>query len=171
MADAKTAIDFVLRQEDSTLSGKVTTDAGGRTRFGIAEKFHPELTATGFFDAMPTAEALATAEGVYQSAYWNPISGALLASQDIADRVLSFAINLGPGTAVRLLQQAANALGAGIAEDGGMGPATLRAVNALNPAALLAEWRGILDAHYRQIAAANPAQEQYLAGWLNRVNA
>jgi hypothetical protein len=72
MADAKDAIGFVLKQDDSTLSRKITADAGGLKRFGVAGDFHPELTATGFFDVMPTAEALSTAEGVYQSAYWIP---------------------------------------------------------------------------------------------------
>jgi hypothetical protein len=43
MADFKTAFLFTLQHEDSTRSGKVTVDAGGRTRFGIAEKFHPDL--------------------------------------------------------------------------------------------------------------------------------
>jgi hypothetical protein len=43
MADFKPAFLFTLQHEDSTRSGKVTIDAGGRTRFGIAEKFHPDL--------------------------------------------------------------------------------------------------------------------------------
>jgi lysozyme family protein len=171
MSDVKAAVEFVLRQEDATLSGKVTTDAGGRTRFGIAEKFHPELTSTGFFTAMPVAEALATSESIYQSAYWKPICGDQVASQDVADRILSFAINLGPETAVRLLQQAANALGSKLTDDGGMGPETLSAINSLNPTMLLATWRGVLDAYYRSIVAAKPSQAEYLDGWLDRVNA
>ena len=68
MADIQQATDVVLRQEDSRMSGVITTipgDSGGRTRFGIAERWHPELTATGFFTTMPTAEALKVAEGVY----------------------------------------------------------------------------------------------------------
>ena len=43
MADFKPAFAFALLHEDATQSGKVTMDAGGRTRFGIAEKFHPDL--------------------------------------------------------------------------------------------------------------------------------
>jgi hypothetical protein len=72
MADLKTAIDVVLRQEDSRMSGVITTisgDSGGRTRFGIAERWHPELTAAGFFTTMPTAAALTVAEGVYAESY------------------------------------------------------------------------------------------------------
>ena len=43
MSDFQPAIAFVLQHEDPARSGKVTEDAGGRTRFGIAEKFHPDL--------------------------------------------------------------------------------------------------------------------------------
>jgi hypothetical protein len=50
MADAQAAIDFVTRQEDSTLSGVITNasaNRGGLTHFGLCEKWHPELTAKG----------------------------------------------------------------------------------------------------------------------------
>jgi hypothetical protein len=42
MADTQQAIEFALRQEDSTLSGKITNinaDRGGCTRYGIAVLF------------------------------------------------------------------------------------------------------------------------------------
>ena len=59
-ADFKTAFLLTLQHEDSTRSGKVTEDAGGRTRFGIAEKFHPDLPE-GFFTGL-AEDALAEAE-------------------------------------------------------------------------------------------------------------
>jgi lysozyme family protein len=174
MADAKTAIEFVLRQEDSTLSGVVTDDAGGRTRFGIAERWHPELTSRGFFDGMAAADAQAIAEGLYESGYWVPINGAAVNSQDFANRYLSFGINLGIHQAVKLAQESLVALGARIGVDGDPGPSTISALNAqlgANEAALMAGWRNQLTAFYRRVVAANPAQEEYLAGWLNRVKA
>jgi lysozyme family protein len=54
--------------EDPQHTGKVTEDAGGRTRFGIAEKFHPELPARFF--SRRKDEALATAEGLLDREYW-----------------------------------------------------------------------------------------------------
>ena len=60
MADFNLAFIFVLQHEDSTCSGKVTVDAGGRTRFGIAEKFHPDLPEE-FFTG-PAEDALGEAE-------------------------------------------------------------------------------------------------------------
>jgi lysozyme family protein len=171
MADAKLAIDFVLKLEDSTLSGKVTTDAGGRTRFGIAEKFHPKLTGTGFYDEMENEEALPVAESIYEEEYWSAISGDDIKSQDIANRVLSFAVNMGPKQALTLLQKAANTLGANVSEDGVIGPSTLAAINKLNPQSLLSNFRDILTAFYHRIVAVNPSQSANLNGWLNRVKA
>jgi hypothetical protein len=43
MASFSPAFDFVMNDEDPHRKGKVTEDAGGQTRFGIAQKFHPEL--------------------------------------------------------------------------------------------------------------------------------
>lgn len=174
MADAKIAIEFTLRQEDSMLSGIVTRDLGGRTRFGIAERWHPELGPRGFFDQMPAADALAIAEGIYQSDYWIPMNGADIVSQDFANRYLSFGVNLGINRAVRLAQEALFALGTRLGIDGDPGPSTIAALNAqlgANEAAFMAGWRNQLTVFYRRVVAANPAQKEYLDGWLNRVKA
>ena len=45
MSDINIATLYVLKNEDSHLSGVVTTDQGGMTRFGIAQRFHPDLNA------------------------------------------------------------------------------------------------------------------------------
>ena len=69
MADFKPAFAFVLLHEDATRSGKVTVDAGGRTRFGIAEKFHPDLPEE-FFTG-PAEDALEVAEKMEKRDYWD----------------------------------------------------------------------------------------------------
>lgn len=173
MADAKTAIEFVLKQEDATLSGKVTVDAGGRTRYGIAERWHPELTMDAFYDG-PPGPALLVATALYQSDYWAPLNGDAVNSQDFADRYLSFAVNLGLHQAVKLLQQSLMALGHAIGVDGDPGPSTISALNAqlvAGEAALMSEWRDSLTIFYQRVVTANPAQGKYLQGWLNRVKA
>jgi lysozyme family protein len=173
MADAKTAIEFVLRQEDSTLSGKVTDDAGGRTRFGIAERWHPVLGMAGFYTC-PAPEAQATAESMYESGYWLPLNAASVSSQEFANRLLSFAVNLGTHKAVTILQQCLAALGHAIGVDGDPGPSTISALNAqlvAGEAALMTEWRDSLTIFYQRVVTANPAQGKYLQGWLNRVKA
>jgi lysozyme family protein len=173
MADAKIAIEFTLRQEDSTLSGVVTEDAGGRTRLGIAERWHPEIAATGFYTA-PVAVALAQAEAIYRDGYWVPMNGDLIVSQYVANRALSFCINEGNRTGVLILQRSLIALGAQIIDDGEPGPATIAALNAqtaANEDMLMREWRQRLTRFYVRKAAVSPAQAKELNGWLNRVKA
>jgi len=170
VSDPTQSIDFVLRQEGSTLSGVITNtpgDSGGTTRFGLSAKWHPELVAAGFYDAsMDAASALTMAENAYQTAYAFPLRLAQINAQTVANALLSFAVNLGTFEAVETLQQVCGALA-----DGCMGPNTIAAVNKQDPAILLAAYCAIQANHYRGIVAANPTQAKFLDGWLARVNA
>jgi len=71
---------------------------------------------------------------------------------------------------LKLLQQAVNSFHEGnpLTVDGGLGPVTVLAVNAVNPATLVAAFQQAQEDHYRAIVAANPADAKYLAGWLAR---
>jgi lysozyme family protein len=170
VSDPNAAIEFVLRQEDSTLSGIITNesgDAGGLTRFGLCAKWHPELVSAGFYDVtMDTATALPLAKTAYQTAYATSLRLAQINAQTVANALLSFAVNLGTFEAVETLQQVCGAVA-----DGCMGPNTVAAVNKQDPATLLAAYCAIQANHYRGIVAANPTQAKFLQGWLNRVNA
>lgn len=178
MADVNAAIQTVLRQEDSTLSGVITNipgDNGGTTRFGITEAAAPELAAQGFFTkAIPADRALAMATSWYDRSYAMPLYLDQINSQSIATALLSYAVNQeapgGAGRAVRELQQACVDLGANITVDGGMGLLTVGVVNALAPGALLAEENRLEQAFYNSLVAAHPAQAKFLAGWTSRVN-
>ena len=168
MSNPTQSIDFVLKQEDSTLSGVITNetgDAGGLTRFGLCAKWHPELVEAGFYRAsIGRVLALAMAENSYQTAYATPLRLASINAQTVANALLSFAVNMGTFSAVETLQQVCGAIA-----DGCMGPNTVAAVNAQDPATLLAAYCAIQANHYRGIAAANPTQQKFLVGWLNRV--
>jgi lysozyme family protein len=179
MAEFKPAFEFVLLHEDASRSGKVTEDAGGRTRFGIAEKFHPELPDE--FLTGPADEALPEAEQIEDREYWQPMRLSEVQSQEVANKLLDMAVNMGVRQAAVYGQRATNYLmsaggqaGAGIgriAEDGEIGEKTLAAVNALDPQQLHQALRQMSEAHYRHIAAVNPAQAVNLEGWLKRAEA
>ncbi|PYV10095.1 MAG: hypothetical protein DMG23_08815 [Acidobacteria bacterium] len=58
-ADFESAFSFVMRHEDPGLNGIITVDQGGRTRFGVSEKAHPEAWKNGppsFDDALKLAQ-------------------------------------------------------------------------------------------------------------------
>jgi lysozyme family protein len=168
MSNPAIAIDFTLRQEDSTLSGVITNeanDAGGLTRFGLCAKWHPELVAAGFYElTMDAAAARTMAETAYETAYASPLWLASINAQPIANALLSFAVNMGTFSAVETLQ-----LICGAVADGHMGSNTVAAVNAHDPETLLAAYCAMQANHYRGIVAANPTQQKFLAGWLARV--
>jgi lysozyme family protein len=163
MASIVLSIDYVLRQEDSRMSGEITNDPrdkGGRTRYGIAERFHPDLTSTGFFTTMSALTALGMAHLVYTKEYGDPLKIGLIDIQQVANALLSFAVNEGVKTSVELLQRAL-----GLSVDGEIGPNTIRRING---GSVLPELYREQYAHYVAIVAANPSQERFFNGWINR---
>jgi lysozyme family protein len=183
MADAKQVIDFVMRQEDSTLSGVITnkpTDRGGCTRFGLTERWHPELAEQGFFETtledgkpvpkMPATEALALAEKTYDAEYDAPLSLAAISSQALATALLSLAVLEGTREAVTLLQKAIN-VNTPLTIDGLMGPKTLALANAADPAKLRNALVSFGEGYFQHLAQVVPSQAANLAGWMNRAKA
>jgi lysozyme family protein len=169
MANVKNAVDFVLRQEDSTLSGIITTaaaDRGGCTRFGLCAKWHPELLAEGFFESSMSAEdALPIAEQAYESQYVGSLT-----SDAVATALLSFAVLEGNLEAVTVLQNAIVMLGVGITVDGKIGPGTVAAANSCDPQKLITAVVQLQKAHFTHIAAVNPSQAVWVHGWDNRAD-
>lgn len=166
MADMVSSIVYVLKQEDATLRGMVTNDprdSGGRTRYGIAERFHPELTKAGYFDSRVSAEdALKLAVATYSKEYVGPLMLAFIRSQPVANALLSFAVNEWVVTSIEIAQKAL-----GVTADGIFGPETLEAVN--NSEDFLSKLEAAQIEHYKAIVAARPVDACFLKGWLNRV--
>ncbi|MCU1256910.1 MAG: putative secretion activating protein [Candidatus Angelobacter sp.] len=163
MANFRTAFLFTLRHEDSTRSGKVTMDAGGRTRFGIAEKFHPDLPEE-FFTG-PAEDALAEAEKIEEREYWDRLRLADVENQNLVNKLFDMAVNMGVRQAAVYAQRAAH-----VVEDGVIGAKTQAAINGADPIAYYRALCELSAAHYRHVAAANPAQAVNLKGWLSRAS-
>jgi len=96
---------------------------------------------------------------MYQQKYWNAVK-----ADDLPEGVdylaFDFAVNAGPGRAAKLLQQAV-----GVTADGAIGPATLKAVAAMQPADLIEKYSAAKEAFYRSL----PTFETFGKGWLRRV--
>lgn len=164
MADILIATDYVLKQEDSRMTGVITDDprdSGGRTRYGVAERWHPELTKRGYFTTMPNVPALVLAHKVYADNYGAPLEFKEIELQQLGNAMLSFAINEGVKTSIKILQRSI-----GVATDGIMGYETLRVANASNVLPSLSRQQ---RAHYADIVFQNPKDERFFAGWINRV--
>ena len=165
MANFKSICEWVMRQEDSTLSGKIVDlgDGQGSTRFGIAQKSHPEVTSWFYSTTMPAALALPIAEQVYRETYWNRFQGDAIVSDQVASCLLSFSINDGESREVKMLQECLN-----IPADGAFGSQTLEHTNAYAPEVLAPALRAAQADFYRALVVSNPTDIRFLQGWLRR---
>jgi lysozyme family protein len=144
------AFNFVMDHEDRHRSGKITYDAGGCTRWGIAARYNPgidvaELTLDG-------------AKAVYQKKYYAPFRLDELSDARVAAKLCDMIVNPGP-VAVKLAQSIA-----GCEPDGAVGPATIAKLNAMPGDELLEHLCAAHEAYYRQ----HDGDKPYLDGLLDR---
>lgn len=174
MADVKQTVDFVIRQEDQKLEGKITntaSDRGGLTRWGLTQRWHPELVESGFFTTMDRDDSFALAETTYEKVYSGPLFLSKLYNQVAATALLSFSVLEGNLEAITLFQKALVSLGAKIAVDGIMGSETVSWANAAKAGPLVSTLIALQKAYFATIARNAPSQAKFVAGWGNRADA
>jgi|TARA_B100000035_G_scaffold312556_1_gene324300 lysozyme family protein len=132
-------------------------DLGGETNFGIAKRFYPNVDIKNL-----TKEG---AKEIYKKDYWDKNK-----VDDIPENLrhiyFDMCVNQGKGTAVKILQRAANAKGSDLAVDGGLGPKTLQAINTYKPSD--DRVRCYRLKHYYDLVNRKPEQERFLFGWFKR---
>jgi lysozyme family protein len=125
MSNATKAIPKILVHEGGYVNNP--NDPGGPTNKGITiATFRRYIKPNG---TVADLKALTTGQAVvvYKRQYWDAVSADLLPS-GVDYAVADFAVNSGPTRAAKYLQKIA-----GVSQDGRIGPATLAAVNAMNP--------------------------------------
>lgn len=198
--------DFFCAYHDTmTYEGTYSNDPrdrGGETWRGISRTNHPEWEGWPVVDTVKRSvlpNSLANAlnaddeldqmvRDFYELAYWAPLQCDQIKEQAIAAELFDTAINQGQVIATKQLQEALNLLNnnqkhySDIAEDGKLGPGTLKAYRAYmltanfagrsterNVRTLLKLMNGLQCARYAEICEANTGQEVYFYGWMNRV--
>jgi len=180
MADFRKAADFVLRNEDETLSGRVTPDPTDHdpravARFGVNSQWHPELIACGFYDESKVTcqQALWMAEDVFKLRYFGAIRGYSIIPQDIANKWADLAFNEGPEQATKIVQRAVNYVLPNMQPrlqiDGLVGDQTIGRVNAAEPERLLPTIKEQAKNFYLGAASTNARIKSDLKGLLLRV--
>jgi len=164
MADASIAVMLTLRNEDSTLRGTITTDAGGRTKYGIAEVDNPDLWDANHPEGPTLEEAILR----YTSQYW-PLAFAQLNSQHVADFIFDLGVNIGKFHAAQIFQRAISWTGVTVTIDGVIGAETVHAANSCDDAELIPAILKEADAYYTLLATIKPEDSVYLKGWLARM--
>jgi hypothetical protein len=138
------------------VSGASVHDSGGETKFGVAQKAHPNIVVRSL--------TLAQAEEIYKRGYWDAVSGDKL-NPDVARYVFDIGCGSGPRKGALLLQRAL-----GVNEDGVIGQQTIASANATDSKELVAKLQKLRIDFYRSIVANDPSQSVFLNGWLNRAN-
>jgi lysozyme family protein len=157
------SLPFILRWEGGFVDHPA--DPGGRTNRGVTQRVYDAWRRRQGLPARDVKSIEdAEVQAIYESGYWIPPRCDLLARPlDLVQ--FDTAVNMGPGRAVRFLQQS---VGCGV--DGDFGPGTERAVDACDPGDTVAKYCNVREAFYRQIVQHKPDQEVFLKGWLNRLN-
>lgn len=96
----------------------------------------------------------------YRKKYWNACQCDALPSA-IDYLVFDFAVNSGPGTAIKRLQESINC-----APDGVVGPRTLQYINSFNTTDLINKYSAAKELYYKSLKSF----PVFGKGWLNRVN-
>lgn len=155
MADFDVAIRHVLKWEGGYSNN--SKDPGGETNYGISKKSYPDVDIKHL--------TLEEAKQIYKRDYWK-FGG--INDQPLATKALDFSVNLGASVAIRTLQKALNAQGAGLAEDGRFGPMTCKACNTYPVLTTLNLLIDMVVERYISLVLSNPSLKTFLNGWLNR---
>jgi lysozyme family protein len=83
-------------------------------------------------------------------------------------KFFDLAVHTGIPQAIKLIHRALRSTGQTITEDDVIGPITLAAINKADSTDLLAALKSEAAGYYRLIAQANPSQQKFINGWLNR---
>lgn len=186
MADFAQALKLTLEAEGGWVHD--VRDPGGETYRGLTRRDHPGWPGWPIIDERRRqgGEWRASLEhelGVLVTQayrpYWDLTGGDAVPDQALAEAVFDAGVNMGPGTACLMLQQALNALNRNgrswpdLVEDASMGPRTRAAVIACcagGDAALLRKlFTHLRGAKYVALMRKTPSLEVFARGWLGRM--
>jgi len=134
------------------------SDPGGMTNLGVTKATWENWVGR----ESDEAEMRLTPEKVeplYKKKYWDAVRGDEL-PMGLDYLMFDFAVNAGSGRAIKTLQTAV-----GVTPDGGFGPMTMAAVQAVDPVELIERFSQAKEDFYRSLNTF----ATFGKGWLNRV--
>lgn len=112
------ALQHVLKHEGGYIDHP--DDPGGETNFGITVAVARENGYLGDMRTIP----MSVVESIYKRKYWDKVRADEM-PESVRFALFDYAVNSGPGAAIRALQRVL-----GVADDGVIGPMTLSAAQA-----------------------------------------
>lgn len=199
MAEFKEAFKITLGHEGGYSDN--VKDRGGETYKGVARNIWPDWPGWEIVNRIKrawgmegnlnqmlanNAELQEQVQRFYRDNFWRPAQLKQL-DQAVANEIFDTGVNQGLGSAVKYLQKALNKLNRNgkdypnIAEDGGLGPATLHAYTRLMATEsfrhrsreriirILLKWMNYYQLErYERIVENNEEQECFIFGWTER---
>ncbi|WP_276134059.1 glycoside hydrolase family 108 protein [Polluticoccus soli] len=181
MANFQQAYAITMHNEGGYANNK--NDSGGETWRGVARNYWAKWPGWAIVDkikaskpanlndALAADAALKTlVDKFYEENFWNAIGLPAMNCQQTANQLFDIAVNMGTGTAAKLLQQAINALKPGAVKvDSSAGPSTIEAANGQPDEALYNALAAQRRQRYESIIAANPSQAAFRNSWMSRI--
>ena len=157
----KKCLDMILDHEGGFVNHP--KDPGGATNKGITLK-----TYNQFLGRNAEVEELKNisdthVKTIYKKEYWDKNKVGDLPS-NLRHIYYDMCINMGKRRAVKVLQSAANNKGQNIAVDGGLGPATFKAIQNVE----LERVRAYRIKYYANLVTKKPDLEKFYFGWFRR---
>jgi lysozyme family protein len=165
--EEKDFIDEIIRREGGDKETNDPADSGGRTKFGISERAHPEAWADG---DVTRDEA----RGIYKKTYITAEHFDKIVDETLRHQVVDFGVPSGPNQAAKMLQQLV-----GVEADGEIGPKTLEAIENYPGGKLFGvevpgkvllnlAFRDARTMFYATLAKRRPKDLKFLLGWIKR---
>ena len=135
------------------------SDPGGRTNLGVTQATWENWIGRQSDEAEMRGLTPEKVEPLYKKKYWDAVRGDEL-PVGLDYLMFDFAVNAGAGRAIKTLQTAV-----GVTPDGGFGPMTMAAVQAVDPVELIERFSQAKEDFYRSLITF----ATFGKGWLNRV--
>jgi lysozyme family protein len=136
------------------------SDPGGRTNLGVTQATWENWVGRESDEAEMRGLTPEKVEPLYKKKYWDAVRGDEIENGGVAYLLFDFAVNAGVGRSIKTLQTAV-----GVTPDGGFGPMTMAAVQAVDPIELIERFSQAKEDFYRSLNTF----ATFGKGWLNRV--
>ena len=135
------------------------SDPGGMTNLGVTKATWENWVGRESDEAEMRGLTPEKVEPMYKKKFWDAVRGDEL-PMGLDYLMFDFAVNAGAGRAIKTLQTAV-----GVTPDGGFGPMTMAAVQAVDPVELIERFSQAKEDFYRSLNTF----ATFGKGWLNRV--
>ena len=136
------------------------SDPGGMTNLGVTKATWENWVGRESDEAEMRGLTPEKVEPLYKKKYWDAVRGDEIENGGVAYLLFDFAVNAGVGRSIKTLQTAV-----GVTPDGGFGPMTMAAVQAVDPNELIERFSQAKEDFYRSLTTF----ATFGKGWLNRV--